>query len=868
MNHVTTSLLGVLAVRRIPFGGSPHTPPRRLEGFPGSTDWGFWGPRQFLPTLLIIFSRHPERAAPCRATAQLLLKAMVSTRTTVASNSVNALRKAQTRSARKRGCDDGAGVGGAGGGASATPHITAGGGNAGNAAHAQPTKRKRGAALTVVDAAGGGTCEGAIAASDATGVDAAGGGDAAQETSPVGLDTLAAVTATSSSSKKPLSWVEIVRMPVAKGDDAALTALKRSSGHALTKKRTRKVASDFLDKDGNALFNTVTEYKCLHNTRCGCPYRGKIERRVKEREYVISSAGSHDPKAHEKSTSSKGLSVEAKAEVRKGVAQNSTPTEILKSIRTTVSPSKLPGGLPTLKQVANCAKVVAKGGAKKPAFGNTMAELKDWIQSNSSIPTNEDSVYVVASETSNEDFRMFLTTPRLLRNVDAQTRATGGNMFIATDGTYKVNLEGRPLIPVGTLDADRHYRDVGVVLISGTSEVTDDFTFVGDGLWKGLENLCGFSLKEKTLFTMSDNARNIKRGLDASLAKLDEQPSHVRHLTCYTHLVRPDGALRKNKGKLVNAENFDDIRHDILQLHDVPAGLAHGVVDALFDALVMKWQDPAYGENDWCDWLTGYWRENVVWTRGFNLPGFAHHNQALERQNLTLKEDLNRQRFTFATFCTKVVRYIEQRSLEEKTKSWQLVPTVSAEDWREAQFHLKKEHVKYEVRTPFGVLYPTQNTFAHVTADLEALPDSDAIPGSDKWEELLREAITERAHLWVSTFLMRPTPRLTFDEPMKLLKAFWLVAPLQPGAAAAFNADPLVYSCTCVGWGGKGADVSAQQKRRTGYQHLGKCKHVLCHGIRTGVVHVPPDMKLGVVGRPRGHRVAQALPALVNQDED
>ncbi|XRB14371.1 MULE transposase domain-containing protein [Pseudoscourfieldia marina] len=265
---------------------------------------------------------------------------MVSTRTTAASNSVNALRKAQTRSARKRGCDDGAGVGGAGGGASATPHITAGGGNAGNAAHAQPTKRKRGAALTVVDAAGGGTCEGAIAASDATGVDAAGGGtcegaiaasdatgvdaagggDAAQETSPVGLDTLAAVTATSSSSKKPLSWVEIVRMPVAKGDDAALTALKRSSGHALTKKRTRKVASDFLDKDGNALFNT--------------------------------------------------------------------------------------------------------------------------------------------------DFRMFLTTPRLLRNVDAQTRATGGNMFIATDGTYKVNLEGRPLIPVGTLDADRHYRDVGVVLIA------------------------------------------------------------------------------------------------------------------------------------------------------------------------------------------------------------------------------------------------------------------------------------------------------------------------------------------------------------------------------------------------------------------
>ena len=41
---------------------------------------------------------------------------------------------------------------------------------------------------------------------------------------------------------------------------------------------------------------------------------------------------------------------------------------------------------------------------------------------------------------------------------------------MAVDATYKIMLEQRPVIPVGTVDSDNHFHDVAMAIISTEKE--------------------------------------------------------------------------------------------------------------------------------------------------------------------------------------------------------------------------------------------------------------------------------------------------------------------------------------------------------------------------------------------------------------
>ncbi|GHP07938.1 hypothetical protein PPROV_000668000 [Pycnococcus provasolii] len=64
------------------------------------------------------------------------------------------------------------------------------------------------------------------------------------------------------------------------------------------------------------------------------------------------------------------------------------------------------------------------------------------------------------------------------------------------------------------------------------------------------------------------------------------------------------------------------------------------------------------------------------------------------------------------------------------------------------------------------------------------------------------------------------------------------------------------YTCTCHGKLGI--------KHKFGFQCTRKCKHVLARALRDGLFTVPPDMKLGVVAKPKsaGGRAKRAGKAL------
>ena len=94
---------------------------------------------------------------------------------------------------------------------------------------------------------------------------------------------------------------------------------------------------------------------------------------------------------------------------------------------------------------------------------------------------------------------------------------------------------------------------------------------------------------------------------------------------------------------------------------------------------------------------------------------------------------------------------------------------------------------------------------------------------------------------------------MTFDKAIKLLRSFHLVEEMPNEQKIC---EYIQYTCTCHGKLGI--------KHKFGFQCTRKCKHVLARALRDGLFTVPPDMKLGVVAKPKsaGGRAKRAGKAL------
>ena len=85
------------------------------------------------------------------------------------------------------------------------------------------------------------------------------------------------------------------------------------------------------------------------------------------------------------------------------------------------------------------------------------------------------------------------------------------SISIVADATYKIIIEGFPVLTVGTTDKDRHFIPFGCVVSTGEAE--NDFKFLFDSLKEGLKMIDpSFIYSPKHL--IADNAGAIHNELN------------------------------------------------------------------------------------------------------------------------------------------------------------------------------------------------------------------------------------------------------------------------------------------------------------------------------------------------------------------
>ena len=149
--------------------------------------------------------------------------------------------------------------------------------------------------------------------------------------------------------------------------------------------------------------------------------------------------------------------------------------------------------------LANLRKKQAKRSAK-------LGEMADWCLDHCDVPDHLDEPFVLDyniffPDDSQEDrvFRFFLTTKKLLTFSAKAQR---------TDATHSVNWNGFPLIIPGTLDLNRKFFPLGLVLCSEEAQFDPKFLFNCLALGR---NQCGEEALEKSSL-MADAAIAINNG--------------------------------------------------------------------------------------------------------------------------------------------------------------------------------------------------------------------------------------------------------------------------------------------------------------------------------------------------------------------
>lgn len=126
-----------------------------------------------------------------------------------------------------------------------------------------------------------------------------------------------------------------------------------------------------------------------------------------------------------------------------------------------------------------------------------LADLKNWLQDNTVIPIDKNKSFVVDFDVSldekNPYFRFIISTT---------------SDKVHTDGTYKCNWQGYPVLQIGTTDMHRSYHPFGVAVTK--NERADDYAFLFESIKKGLKNVYNIDYKPNIL--ICDAADAIKNG--------------------------------------------------------------------------------------------------------------------------------------------------------------------------------------------------------------------------------------------------------------------------------------------------------------------------------------------------------------------
>lgn len=231
--------------------------------------------------------------------------------------------------------------------------------------------------------------------------------------------------------------------------------------------------------------------------------------------------------------------------------------------------------LPTKNQVNNTISQY-----KKAQYGSstiTLTELENFAKHHEKIPENNDDGFVVNFERSDPRgeekwFRIFYSTKRLLRTASS-------SKTMHADGTYKLIIQGFPVLVIGVSDYAKNFHVTGLAICS--NETSADYKFIFESLRKGISMVSTEPYHPEVL--VGDAAQAITIGFEEIFG--DGEFSRVN---CFAHLM-----MNVDKRKFRSIENKDKIKDDIRYIYVIPNGFSTLVAHFLMKN-GRKWNQNSY----------------------------------------------------------------------------------------------------------------------------------------------------------------------------------------------------------------------------------------------------------------------------------
>ena len=175
--------------------------------------------------------------------------------------------------------------------------------------------------------------------------------------------------------------------------------------------------------------------------------------------------------------------------------------------------------------------------------------MERWVSAENRLEEKSDEAFarVIGFDRDGEDgFRLVLSCKKLLKQATEQA-ANFSSPIILTDGTYKTNHLGWPLLVIGIHDLNGKFRIMAVMISSRERE--EDYCFFVTSVRRALWDFCGFAYENHAeVYGNQDGAMSIRNGIRKSFREF--QPGSEGDVTGGV----ASAAVQEEEDKEENAE--------------------------------------------------------------------------------------------------------------------------------------------------------------------------------------------------------------------------------------------------------------------------------------------------------------------------
>ena len=282
------------------------------------------------------------------------------------------------------------------------------------------------------------------------------------------------------------------------------------------------------------------------------------------------------------------------------------------------------------------------------------------------------------------------------------------------DATYKLVVEGFPILTVGTTDKTRQFYPFGYAMVF--RERCEDFQFLFNSVKKAAEQITSAEYKPNVL--IADNAPAIENGFISSFGN-----DGLKRINCWAHAIRNiDDELTKIKNKVFRTQ----IRSDIC---NIQLSCNERIFKKLTQLFESKWRNKDNSCDDFMQYFQSNWVENKSgWYEGFSV-GDPSTSNAIECSHKYMKKDTNHSRKPAIKFMHSVGKELVEEWSNARNpmfniqgnelsnpncKIYEDKPKIETVDWTEALKWNSKQHSFIKAFSTKDV-YCTSDTLKCVT---------------------------------------------------------------------------------------------------------------------------------------------------------